>query len=195
MRVISGSAKGRKLFSPEGENTRPTTDRVKESIFNTIRFFLPDAECLDLFAGSGQMGIEGLSAGAKKCAFIDISAESIELIKKNLKLTGFFEKSKVAQMDYKMFLQTTKDSFDVVFIDPPYNSTTSGKDDSDGDILFSALNLLTEKMNENGIAICEHEKKRTIPDIIMGKKGKFVLQKRYKYGTINVSAYNYKIGL
>ena len=96
MRVITGSQRGRKLMSLEGDSVRPTTDKVKESIFNIIQFDVPDAKVLDLFAGSGQLGIEALSRGAESCVFVDSSSKSIAVVEENLKITSFREKAKTA---------------------------------------------------------------------------------------------------
>lgn len=121
MRVISGTAKGTKLNSIESLSTRPTLDRVKEPLFSIIQTYIEDANVLDLFAGSGALGIETLSRGAKKCTFCDKSFESIKMLKQNLEKTKLQEKSVVYNKDYKKCLESIKEEqFDIIFIDPPY---------------------------------------------------------------------------
>ena len=122
MRIITGSARGKRLFTLEGDATRPTSERIKGAIFSSIQFDIENRRVLDLFAGSGQMGLEALSRGAQRCTFIDSSREAIEIVKKNAKATGFFEKSKFLVSDYRNYIRKAsgRDSFDLVFIDPPY---------------------------------------------------------------------------
>ena len=121
MRVITGSARGRKLKTLEGVDVRPTTDRVKEAVFSIVQFDVQGAAVLDLFAGSGQMGIEALSRGAKLAVFVDSSKRSLEVVRDNLKTTGLAPSSRVVTMDYKSFLAGTRDQFDIAFLDPPYH--------------------------------------------------------------------------
>ena len=121
MRVISGTAKGTKLNSIDNLSTRPTLDRVKEPLFSIIQNYIIDANVLDLFAGSGALGIECLSRGALKCTFCDKSYESIKMLKQNIKKTKFEEKSAIYNIDYKKCLENVKrEKFDIIFIDPPY---------------------------------------------------------------------------
>ena len=121
MRVISGVAKGTKLNSIDSLSTRPTLDRVKEPLFSIIQTYIEDALVLDLFAGSGALGIETLSRGAKKCVFCDKSYEEVKYLKQNLEKTKLIDKSKVIVDDYKKCLKSIKDDkFDIIFIDPPY---------------------------------------------------------------------------
>ena len=121
MRVIAGKAKGHQLKALEGDSTRPVTDRVKESIFNIIQFNIEDKTVLDLFAGTGSLGIEALSRGAKKAVFSDENAKAISIIRENLKHTKLNEQASVHCIDYKNFLNTyDKDKFDLIFLDPPY---------------------------------------------------------------------------
>ena len=119
MRVITGTARGRKLKTPEGMDIRPTTDNVKESIFNIIQFDIEGRRVLDLFAGTGQLGIECLSRGAKEAVFVDSSREAVKIIKDNLKTCGF--SAPVMQMDSQSFLRSCG-QFDLILIDPPYDS-------------------------------------------------------------------------
>lgn len=121
MRVISGSKRGRKLVSFEGDDVRPTTDRVKESIFNLICDYVAKSRVLDLFGGSGALAIEALSRGADWATIVDCSKKSMEIIKKNIELTDFSEKTETVVSTAEEFVSKTKESFDVIFLDPPYN--------------------------------------------------------------------------
>lgn len=122
MRIITGSAKGKKLVSLEGDATRPTSERIKEAIFSSIQFDVEGRRVLDLFAGSGQMGLEALSRGAQKATFIDLSREAMEIVKQNAKTTGFFEVSHFLVSDWRNYIRKAsgRESYDLVFIDPPY---------------------------------------------------------------------------
>ena len=122
MRIITGSAKGKKLVSLEGDATRPTSERIKEAIFSSIQFDVEGRRVLDLFAGSGQMGLEALSRGAEKATFIDLSREAMEIVKQNAKTTGFFDRSHFLVSDWRNYLRKAsgREQFDLVFVDPPY---------------------------------------------------------------------------
>ena len=120
MRVITGSARGAKLKTLEGLATRPTSDRVKEAIFNIIQFDIEGRRVLDLFGGSGQLAIEALSRGADYAVLVDQSAEAVKVIKDNLKKVKFDQKASVFQMDYLRYLSTSREKFDIIFLDPPY---------------------------------------------------------------------------
>ena len=122
MRVITGTARGRVLRTLEGEDVRPTTDRVKEAVFSIIQFEIEGRRVLDLFAGSGQLGIEALSRGAASATFVDMSKDSLSAVKYNLEHTKLGDNAKVVQTDALSFLKLTKDKFDLVFLDPPYAS-------------------------------------------------------------------------
>ena len=123
MRVVAGMARGTRLSAPKGVEIRPTSDRVKEAVFNSLhsRSAIVEAEVLDLFAGSGALGIEALSRGAKKAIFVDKSFESLELVKKNLKKTGFEKNSEIVKGDSLDWLQKSSESPDLVLLDPPYD--------------------------------------------------------------------------
>lgn len=123
MRVIAGSAKRLLLKTVEGMETRPTTDRIKETLFNMISLYLADSIFLDLFAGSGAIGIEALSRGAKKAVFVEQSSKAVECIQDNLKTTGLSAKAEVRKMDVISALNRMKntESYDYIFMDPPYN--------------------------------------------------------------------------
>ncbi len=175
MRVITGEARGRKLITLEGQDVRPTTDRVKESIFNIVQFDVEGASVLDLFAGSGQIGIEALSRGAKHCTFVDSSNRSIEVVKQNLKTCGFEKRASIFCGDGKMYITLSHDRFDIAFLDPPYNKQ----------IIDSVLSAVAEKMTENGIILCESELREELPE----SGGDFVKHREYKYGKIKITSY------
>lgn len=122
MRIITGKAKGKKLFTLEGDATRPTSERIKGAIFSAIQFDIEGRRVLDLFAGSGQMGLEALSRGATGATFIDSSREAMEIVKKNAKVTGFFDNGKYIVSDGANYLRKSagREKYDLVFIDPPY---------------------------------------------------------------------------
>ena len=146
MRVISGKYKGKKLQGFNIEGTRPTMDRVKESLFAMIQTEIPETKCLDLFAGSGSLGIEAISMGAKSCYFIDNNIEAIKVLKENTKMIE--EDINIIHSDYKKFLHETKEKFDIIFLDPPYNNK----------MLNKALKCIEEcqVLDKNGIIICEY---------------------------------------
>ncbi len=128
MRVISGTAKGTVLYSLKGDNTRPTLDRVKEALFNILQSKIYESEVLDLFAGSGALGIEALSRGAKKAIFCDYSKDAVRIINKNIDKVKLKAKSKVLTGDFEICLDKLKENkFDIIFLDPPYNSDLSIK--------------------------------------------------------------------
>ncbi len=148
MRVITGTAKGVTLKTPEGMQTRPTSDRVKEALFSAIQFDLPNASVLDLFAGTGQLGIEALSRGAKYGTFVDMRREACQLIQENLRRTNLTQKAGVTQSDYLSYLKRAKGPFDIIFLDPPYAEVfleTALKMISEIDILANSGIIVTER--------------------------------------------------
>lgn len=175
MRVISGTARGRRLRSLEGNDVRPTTDKVKEAIFSSIQFDIEGRRFLDLFAGSGQMGLEALSRGAASCVFIERNDAAAKVCRENIAACGFEGSSKLIKGDALSFLNTTNDKFDIAFLDPPYLDA----------VLEKALILLSEKMSDYGVIICEHPNEAKLPENIGG----FEVSKRYRYGKINVTTY------
>ena len=175
MRVITGEARGRKLVTLEGEDVRPTTDRVKEGMFNIIQFDLEGANVIDLFAGSGQLGIEALSRGAKHCTFVDSANRSVEVVKQNLKTVGFEKRASVFCGDSKMYITLSKDKFDIALLDPPYNKQ----------IIDSVLPSVSEKMTDYGVIICETALDETLPE----SAGDFSIHREYRYGKIKLTAY------
>ncbi|MCH5204305.1 MAG: 16S rRNA (guanine(966)-N(2))-methyltransferase RsmD [Oscillospiraceae bacterium] len=176
MRVITGKAKGRKLITVEGtEIVRPTLDSVKEAMFSAIQFEIEGANVLDLFAGSGQLGIEALSRGAKRAFFVDSAAESIKVVKQNVAWVKFEEYSEIVQKPFAAFLKTTSDIFDIAFLDPPYRMGLLGK----------ALPLLEPRMSERGIIICEHENECALPK----RLGRFEITKVLRHRGLDISIY------
>lgn len=178
MRVITGTAKGKRLKTLDGLDVRPTSEKVKESIFSIIQFELEGAKFLDLFAGSGQIGIEALSRGAEMCVFVDSNRESQNIIKENLQNTNLFSKSRVVNMDSLAYVDRCTDIFDIAFLDPPYNLG----------ILQKVLPKIVEKMQNSGIIICEHEKN----DILPNEVADFSKFRTYSYGRINLTTYRKK---
>ncbi|MBQ2931898.1 MAG: 16S rRNA (guanine(966)-N(2))-methyltransferase RsmD [Clostridia bacterium] len=149
MRVISGLSRGRKLIAPKGLDTRPTTDRVKESMFNLIIPYIPAKNVLDLFAGSGALGIEALSRGSEHCVFVEFGKEALSVVKQNLDLSKQVDKAEVFSLDSLEFLNRTSSSFDLIFLDPPYNKG----------LLTESIRLIHQKnlLSENGIIVVESE--------------------------------------
>ena len=178
MRVITGIARGRRLETLEGEDVRPTTDRVKEAIFSVIQFETEGRRFLDLFAGSGQMGIEAISRGAKEACFVDSSKKSVAAIKRNLKSTKFELQPKVFQMDFHSFLAMNQDEFDIVFLDPPYKTG----------LLQEALESVVECVKDTGVIIAENP----LDEELAESYGEFMLDRKYRYGKIKVSIYRHK---
>ena len=175
MRVITGSARGRRLISPEGFDVRPTTDKVKESIFNIIQFNIPGASCLDLFAGSGQLGIEAISRGAEKVTFVDSSRKSFETVKANVDMCRFADKSVLKLSDSFSFLMSCSDKFDIVFLDPPYHK----------DLCVKALDNLDHVLSSDAVVICETQNDEELPE----KAGRLYCDKIYAYSSIKLSVY------
>jgi len=155
MRVIAGIAKGKKLYAPKGVDVRPTSDRVKESIFNIIGQRVIDLRVLDLFAGTGNLGIEALSRGAEIAYFVDSKQEAIRLINKNLEATGFLENAVVIRADVDNAIKRlSRDGlkFDLIFLDPPYRISVSFLDA----ILYM---LASDILIDNGLLVLEHSAK------------------------------------
>lgn len=174
MRVISGLARGKKLLCADGISIRPTLDRVKESIFNMIAFDVPDSACLDLFCGSGALGIEALSRGAKRAVFVDLSDKSVDITKKNLELTHLGGNAKVCKNDALEYLKNTNDKFDIIFLDPPYESSIYE------DVI---LTILERKiLTPDGIVVLEADTVTTPPF----STGSFEIVRSKKYGRVKI---------
>ena len=175
MRVITGIARGKNLKTLEGNDVRPTSQKVKEAVFSAIQFDIEGRRVLDLFAGSGQLGIEALSRGAESAVFVDNSAASVKIINQNLESTGLQSNARVYNGDYASFAAMSRDVFDIVFLDPPYQKG----------LLVPALKSVLPLMSDYGIIICEYPPEVEIPQSIGG----FEIAKTYRYGKINVSVY------
>ena len=178
MRVITGSARGRKLKEITGMDIRPTTDKVKESIFNIVQFDVEGRRVLDLFGGTGQLGIEALSRGAEKCVFVDQSREAVKVIRENVALTGFENQSRIVQGDALSFLTSCREKFSLAFLDPPYAA----------DLLDKALVKMAEIdiMTENGIIVCESAADKLLPTL----PAPYVRGRDYRYGRIKLTVYH-----
>lgn len=177
MRVISGSARGRRLKELPGLDTRPTTDKVKESVFNIIQFDIEGRKVLDLFGGTGQMGIEALSRGAEHATFVDMAPAAAKIIRQNLEVTGFTDSARVVQSDWRAFLSGCREKFHLIFLDPPYKGT----------MLENALETIAaiDILSEHGIIICESPLDKELPDLAAPyEKGR-----DYRYGKIKVTLY------
>ena len=175
MRVITGKCRGKKLVTLDGLDTRPTTDMVKEAVFSIIQFDVPGSAVLDLFAGSGQMGIEALSREASHCVFVDANPEAVKIIKQNLNDCKLVAESRVLGMDSFEYLKVSKGGFDIVFIDSPYRKG----------LVQQALGMLSGKLNAGALVVCEHENELDLPDDFEGLS----LRKRYKYGKTAVTVF------
>lgn len=178
MRVITGSARGKRLTTLEGESVRPTPDRVKEALFSIIQFQIEGRRVLDLFAGSGQLGIEALSRGARQAVFVDASKNSIEVVQKNLEATGLGEHAQVKHMDFASFLLQNKEPFDIALLDPPYRTG----------LLQRALPMVAAAMNQGGTILCENPSDEELPETA----GDFVRARTYRYGKIILTRYRHK---
>ncbi len=175
MRVITGTARGRVLKTLSGDATRPTTGKVKEAIFSSIQFEVEGRRVLDLFAGSGGMGIEALSRGASYAVFVDASAAAASVVRENLQTTGFTQNSVVLCRKGEDFLLTCKEEFDLVFLDPPYGQH----------LIPELLPTLLPHLSSYAVVVCEHAAATPLPESF----GEFKAGKMKKYGTIAVTIY------
>ena len=176
MRVISGTARGKKLNTLSGLNTRPTLDRVKEAVFSIIQFDLEDKNVLDLFSGSGALAIEALSRGAKNAVMCDNSYEAIKIIKQNVKETRLIDKVEIINKDYAEALKKLNKKFNIIFLDPPYKSDFAIKS---MEYIFRNNMLL-----DDGIIIFETDDKNKEQEILKYKEMK-IFDIR-KYGSVYV---------
>lgn len=177
MRVIAGIYKGRKLESPENYDIRPTTDKAKEALFSILNNDIPGARVLDIFAGTGALGIEALSRGAAECIFTDHSRQSIGLIKRNLAHCGAGENARVIAGDFRKVLPGLAGGFDVILMDPPYNKG----------LVDEAMEIIWEHqlLAEGGVVVCEHRKEEDLPEQIGG----LIREKERRYGIVKLSIY------
>ena len=176
MRVITGTARGKRLETVPGTDlVRPTADRVKEGLFSAIQFDLEGRRVLDLFAGSGQLGIEALSRGAASAVFVDRADDAIAVVKRNLEHTALTENARVFKADYASFCATCRDTFDIALLDPPY---TAG-------YFESAIAAVAPLMSDYGMIWCEHPKEITLPATVAG----FCAVRSYRYGHVSAELY------
>ena len=174
MRVITGTARGRRLKELEGRETRPTTDKVKESLFSIIQFDLEGRRVLDLFAGTGQLGIEALSRGASEVVFVDQSRESVRIVKENLKACGM--SAPVFQTNALDFLRSCG-TFDLIFVDPPYDAGLY-------EPVLNAINSV-DNLSDGGIIVCEARRETVLPEMAPPYSRK----KEYRYGKVKICVY------
>ena len=172
MRVIAGLAKGHQLFSPEGEDTRPTLDRVKESVFSILYPYLRDSVVLDLFAGTGSLGIEALSRGAVDADFVDNGKKAYDCIIRNLRKTRLDDKAKVHFTAFEKYLSTCNKKYDIVFLDPPYNKGVEDK-------VFA---VIEKNLDENSVVVLETE-------YMAENYEGFEIIKQAKYGRVYITLY------
>ncbi|MCL2539243.1 MAG: 16S rRNA (guanine(966)-N(2))-methyltransferase RsmD [Oscillospiraceae bacterium] len=175
MRVITGTARGAKLYVLEGRDVRPTAQRVKEAEFSAVQFYVPGARVLDLFAGSGQLGLEALSRGAGSAVFVDSNEDSIKVVRRNLEKTGLLAKAKIVRSDSFRYLSRTEELFDIVFIDPPYHMGLAKR----------ALRRVSPNVSDAGFVLCETEANADMPETVGG----ILLKKRYKHGQTSLWLY------
>lgn len=177
MRVITGKARGIQLKTPDGMQTRPTADRVKEALFSIINFDVPGAAVLDLFGGTGQLGIEALSRGARICTFVDSREDACKIIRENLRRTKLDDLAKVVRGDYLDYLRRCRDKFDIILLDPPYAEV----------FLEKSLNCITEIdiLQSGGIIVTERPLGK---ELQLEFKG-YTRSRDYKYGNTLLTLY------
>ena len=177
MRVITGSARGRRLKELEGMETRPTTDRVKEGMFNVLQFDIEGQRVLDLFAGTGQLGIECLSRGASSAVFVDRRADAVKLIRENLKITELSDRARVVSGDSMEYLKSLREKFDVILLDPPYEAG----------LLEPAIAHIAkfDILAPHGIIVAEHPAGKVLPAL----SAPYRLHRTYRYGKIGMTLY------
>lgn len=176
MRIISGNRRGHKLTCFKGRDVRPTTDKVKESIFNIISAYIPGAYVLDLFAGSGALAMEALSRGAEYAYCIDSDRRSVDIIKKNISDLRYESLCTVVNRTYADFLKTNTNQFDIIFLDPPYNKG----------FIEPVLEALSERnvLSDDGIIVLESDETD-----FCGEKDGFLIYRQKKYGRTYVTVY------
>ena len=177
MRVITGRARGVQLKTPEGQLTRPTADRVKEALFSIINFDIPGARVLDLFAGTGQLGIEALSRGANFSVFVDTREDSCKIIRENLRRTKLENEGKVIRSDYLDYLRRCKEKYDIILLDPPYAEV----------FLENSLKLIAEIdiLQSGGIIVTE----RPLGKELSFEHEGYTRSRDYKYGNTLLTLY------
>ena len=178
MRVVTGKARGVLLKTPEGMQTRPTADRVKEAMFSIVNFDIPGASVLDLFAGTGQLGIEALSRGAKSAVFVDAREDACKIVRENLRRTKMENQAKTVRSDYLEYLKRCREKFDIILLDPPYAEV----------FLETALKTIAEIdiLQSGGIIITERPLGK---ELLLDFDG-FARSKDYKYGNTLLTLYH-----
>ncbi len=175
MRIIAGECRGMRLKTLPGEDTRPTLERVKEGMFSAVQNWLPGARVLDLYAGSGQLGLEALSRGAGFCVFVDSAEAALRVVRQNAEATGMSGKCLVQRAEAEAFVARCHDRFDLILLDPPYAAGA----------LPALLERLTPLCSPGAVVLCEAAAKTQMP----GRAGGLALQKSYRYGTVQVLRY------
>ena len=177
MRVITGKARGIALKTPNGSATRPTADRVKEAMFSIIQFDIPTARVLDLFGGTGQLGIEALSRGAAYAVFVDEKEDACKLIRENLNRTRMMNDARVIRSDYSAFLKNCTDRFDIILLDPPYAEV----------FLENSLKMITEIdiLQSGGIIVTERPQGKELTMEFPG----YARSRDYKYSNTILTIY------
>ncbi len=178
MRIITGTAKGCRLETLSGLDTRPTVARVKEGLFSAISFEIEGRRVLDLFAGSGQMGLEALSRGARSCVFVDSSRDAVQVVRRNSVAARLAERATVLQAEALGYLRSCREQFDLVFLDPPYAAG----------LLLPCLTGLSGLVSTGGAVLCESDRDEELPERV----GAFVLERTYRYGRVVVRLYRCK---
>lgn len=177
MRVITGSARGRRLKELEGLETRPTTGKVKEALFSVIQFDIEGRRVLDLFAGTGQLGIEALSRGAESAVFVERRKDALQAIRENLEACGFSDRARVVNGDAMSYLKSGE-KFDLIFLDPPYASG----------LLQQALEEIArfDICRRHGIIVAESAVDQALPPL----SGPYSIYREYRYGKIKLTVYH-----
>ena len=175
MRIITGTARGRRLQTLPGEGTRPTTDKVKEGVFSAIQFDIEGRRVLDLFAGSGQMGLEALSRGAVRAVMVDSNPKAAEVIRQNCQSCGLQSQSVVLCTDAMGFCGGCQDEFDIIFLDPPYGVG----------LLQQILPLAAKRLSSYGMLVCEHPLGEPMPERV----DEISIYRTYRYGKTAVTIY------
>ncbi|MBR4888679.1 MAG: 16S rRNA (guanine(966)-N(2))-methyltransferase RsmD [Clostridia bacterium] len=175
MRIITGSARGARLQTLDGNDVRPTPERVKEALFSILQFRLEGRRFLDLFAGSGQIGLEALSRGAAEAVFVDASRASLEMAKKNAENTKLKDRAAFVLAEAEGYLRRMPGPFDLAFLDPPYSTG----------VLQRVLPKVAEQMADGGTIVCEHPAEEELPQ----NAGRFEKKKEYRYGKVMLTVY------
>lgn len=175
MKVITGSLRGRNLDTLGGDDiTRPTTQSTKEALFSSIQFEIEGRRVLDLFAGSGQLGIEAISRGARHCTFVENNKSAYKIVEGNIKKCRIEDSCRLVMNEAESFLMQ-KDSFDIAFVDPPYHK----------DLILKSLPKLTGMMSDDGVIVCESARDEELPESVNG----WIISRQKNYGKTKVSYY------